>query len=180
MDMLEGAYKKLAEKRKMENAKMQAEIAKMLDSDEDDSLEKRRQKRAEQEKISAKRNPGKLKNKWENFGKEQEEAEKKKLDAERRKREKQDREERRKAKKDLEEKGEDVTEHKMFNSSRPSRTPSKIKTNFADLAKQKEAETAKKIQMERLNRIKGRVEAGIGRAGIGFDAGITNFSKNPR
>jgi len=154
LEMLEGAYKKMAEKKKMETERFKSEMAKMMDSDEDDSLEKRREARKKNEgKL---RKPGKLKGKWDNFAKDQEEAEKKKLDAERKRREKKDREERIKAKRDLEEKGEDLTDHsKMLNATRKAtRKPVKIKTNFEDLAQKKEEERLRKIAEERYNRVK--------------------------
>merc|ERR1719220_2928804 len=188
--MLEGAYKKMAEKKKMETERFKHEIAKMMDSDEDDSLEKRREARKKQENKL--RKPGKLKGKWDNFAKDQEEAERKKLDSERKKREKRDREERIKAKRDLEEKGEDVTDHsKMLNSknARPTRKPTKIKTNFEDLAQKKEEERLKKIAEDRYNRIlneskqmkaeKSTWESGIGPNDEQLDDTSLTLSREP-
>lgn len=173
MDALEGAYKKLHEKRKMESEKMKNELMKMLDSDEDDSLEKRRAARNKAQQKQ--KQPGKLKGKWDNFAKDQEAAEQKKLDSERKRREKQDRDERRKAKRDLEEKGEDIKEHKMLaTAGRATRKPNKIKTNFENLAQEQEEERLRKIAEARYNRVKAEsqkmdAEKSVWESNIGVD-----------
>lgn len=182
MAQLEGAFKKLGEKKAMEMAKFKDEMAKMMESDEDDSLEKRRAARKAKADKAA-RAPKKMKNAAA-FLEQAQEAEKKKLEAERKRREKQDREERRKAKKDLEEKGEDVSEHKMLaGNSRPSRKPNKIKTNFADIAAKEEEDRLRKIADQRMSRINNEnkemsKQKSIWEQGIGADEEQLNGTTN--
>ena len=166
-DALDVAYKRQSDKKKIEMEKFKSEMAKMMESDSEEEeklrIERRKNKSGGGVASGAKK-PGKLKMNWDKQAQEKKEAEQQKLDRERKRREKQDRLEKKKAKRELEEKGETI-ETMLSGQSKTgqeagggSRKPTKIRTNFMEIAQASEETTQRKIAMDRFSRIKNEQE----------------------